>query len=650
MSVLVAPQPDVGASGPAEPAAAVRLGGLDGLRAVAVAAVVLFHLTSGVLPGGYLGVDLFMVLSGYLITGILLDERSRTGSVRLARFWARRFRRLVPALVALLAVVAVWVDRGFRDLAPTVRGQGLAALGYVANWKLVADGVSYAALQDPPSPLLHLWSLAVEEQFYVLWPPLVVLVLARARGRRDLLVLAALGAAASAVAMAWWFDPATDPLRLYYGTDTRAHTFLVGALTAVLVRRHPGAVAAPATRYLGAGALLAVVVAFRLGSEGAWTYRGGFLAFALVAAIAVVAATVPGPVRWLLDRPGLRVVGRTSYGIYLWHWPVIVLLREEDLGFGGARLLAVRLAALVAATTISWRLVERPAATAGRRALVLAGAAGVLVAAGALLALPSTSRVPYADVDVDAVPPVSVAPAAPTAPATQATPPSGTPSSGTPGSATAPPPATPPGTLLIVGDSGTYDAVPGIVAGFTTGGWDVVSAAYPGVGVTRPSGVLDRWSEAVGTHDPDVVLVLLGGWDDQFIREQGGDAYRAALDETVSLLGRDGARILWLTPLPGGMVLEGDPDRYFAELPDRHPGIVEHLDLTTVFAGPDGDFPVVVDGLRLRKPDGWHLCPDGAVVLTVALLEHLGVTSEGWSDGAWRADERYDDPPGGCAG
>src|SRR4051812_25228329 len=151
-----------------------RLGGLDGLRAVAVVAVVAYHLWPDRLPAGFLGVDLFMVLSGFLITGLLVDEHRRTGAIRLGAFWLRRVRRLVPALPPLLVVVAVWVRwPPPAALFPTVRGQGLASLLYVGNWKLVSDGTSYATLGQSPSPLLHLWSLAIEEQFYVVWPLVV---------------------------------------------------------------------------------------------------------------------------------------------------------------------------------------------------------------------------------------------------------------------------------------------------------------------------------------------------------------------------------------------------------------------------------------------------------------------------------------------
>src|SRR5688500_16165584 len=253
-----------------EPGARVqarRIGGLDGLRGVAVIAVVAYHLGPDLVPAGYLGVDLFMVLSGFLITALLLDA-SRRGGVRLRAFWARRFRRLVPALLAVLAGVAVWVRiAGPATFEPAVRDQGLASMFYVSNWKLIADGTSYAALTEPVTPLLHLWSLGIEEQFYVIWPLVVALVLATAVGRRGLVVLSASGAVASAVLMAVWFDPDTDPLRLYFGTDTRAQAFLIGALATLLVERAGGRDVWRFSQWVGVPAFGVILLAFMVGDS-----------------------------------------------------------------------------------------------------------------------------------------------------------------------------------------------------------------------------------------------------------------------------------------------------------------------------------------------------------------------------------------------
>lgn len=604
---------------PAARPTSARIGGLDGLRAVAVAAVVAYHLWPDVLPAGFLGVDLFMVLSGYLITGLLVDERARTGGVRLGAFWARRFRRLVPALLAVLTGVALWVRViGSRALAPTVRDQGLASLLYVGNWNLIADGTSYGALSGPQSPLLHLWSLAIEEQFYVVWPLVAALVIAVSAGRRrTLAVVAAVGALASSALMAVWYEPGHDPLRLYYGTDTRAQSFLIGALAALAARRFTGPAAARVLRALGIPALLLLGAAFAFGDSADLLYRGGFALFAWVAAIAVVAVTKPGSLTQALDRAPLRVAGLVSYGIYLWHWPVIVLVHEGNTPFSGAALLAVRIALIAALTAASWYLIERPYRRLHRKGAVAWAVAGVSVTALSLLSLSSTSTVAYANFDVASAPaPVINAPtvARPLLPAF-------------------------PHTVLLLGDSGMYDAVPALAAGLNAGGATVVSHAFPGVGLTQPPGIRDNWIDAVAQYDPDLVVLMVGRWDRDFIAAHGDAAYRAEVDTTVRLLTSHGARIMWLSVFPGGQDPVVGLERFYEPLPATYGALVDYVDLSGELA---------LAGPSVRKPDGWHLCPAGAFVVARTVLDELGDADTSWTSGDWRADARYDDPPGGC--
>jgi peptidoglycan/LPS O-acetylase OafA/YrhL len=188
------------------------------------------------LPSGFLGVDVFMVVSGFIVTNLLMRERDSTGRIRLGAFWGRRFRRLVPALMLLLVVVTCWVHvTGPDTLIPAVRSQGLSALFYATNWKLIASGVTYGGMLAANSPFVHLWSLAVEEQFYLCWPLLLVGVLALARGRRGpVIACTTLATLASAAWMAWLYVPGGDPSRVYYGTDTRAQAFLAGAVAALV--------------------------------------------------------------------------------------------------------------------------------------------------------------------------------------------------------------------------------------------------------------------------------------------------------------------------------------------------------------------------------------------------------------------------------
>ena len=222
---------------------------LDGVRALAVTAVLVFHAGVAALPGGFLGVDAFFVLSGFLITSLLLGEYRRDGRIRLGGFWLRRARRLLPALLLLVAFVAI----AFRGVLTTLdlrllRDDALAALGYVANWRMIYRGDDYFTQTAAPSPLQHTWSLGIEEQFYVLWPLIVVVVLwVGARSRRLLFWLCVAGAAASAVACAVLYDP-FDVNRAYFGTDARAQALLIGCALAALLAGGGRAKAQPRRR------------------------------------------------------------------------------------------------------------------------------------------------------------------------------------------------------------------------------------------------------------------------------------------------------------------------------------------------------------------------------------------------------------------
>jgi peptidoglycan/LPS O-acetylase OafA/YrhL len=347
---------------------------LDGVRALAVTAVLLYH--GGVaVPGGYLGVDVFLVLSGYLITSLLTTEWLAAGRIDLRAFWFRRARRLLPALVLVLLLVAGYA----ATLAPEIvrdrlRGDALATLLYVANWHFIANGVSYFEQYATPTPLLHTWSLAIEEQFYLVWPLLLLLLLrpalGRGGGRRWVVVpvaAALVGAVASAVWMALLHTPGLDPSRVYYGTDTRAQALLVGAaagVVAVRTGRWHRAGTSPGWAPEAAGwaglAVLAVMVA-RVPDSADAMYRGGFLLAAVAALGLVWAAAAPGrgPLQRVLASPPLRAVGVVSYGLYLWHWPLYVILTPVRTGLDGTGLLVLRLVVTGVVSAFSWVLVER---------------------------------------------------------------------------------------------------------------------------------------------------------------------------------------------------------------------------------------------------------------------------------------------------
>jgi peptidoglycan/LPS O-acetylase OafA/YrhL/lysophospholipase L1-like esterase len=348
------------------------LPGLDGLRALAVIAVIAFHEQLGWAPGGLLGVGVFFTLSGYLITDLLLGQWARTGRLALADFWLRRARRLLPALFVMLIVVSAWVTVADRSQLARLRGAVTAAATYSSNWYLIVENQSYFARFAPPAPLDHLWSLAVEEQFYLLWPWLLLaglLCLRRARKGRPggvawLAPPTLALAVGSGVAMIALYHPGLDPTRVYEGTDTRAAGVLIGAALAMIWPSRSAAADGRARTWLDAGGFagLAVigVLIWRTGQYSPFLYRGGIivLSVATVAVIAAVAAPGTRTGRALGWAP-LRWVGVRSYGIYLWHYPVIVLTTAayatEDLTRA-----ALQIAATVAIAALSWRYIEEP--------------------------------------------------------------------------------------------------------------------------------------------------------------------------------------------------------------------------------------------------------------------------------------------------
>jgi peptidoglycan/LPS O-acetylase OafA/YrhL len=342
--------------------------GLDGLRAIAVLAVFVYHFHNGGgwLPGGFLGVDVFFVISGYLITSLLLSEFRKEGRVDLVAFWLRRARRLLPAVGVLIAVVMV--AGAFLDFGQisTLRGQALASMGYVTNWDLIFSHQSYFEEFARPSLFRHLWSLAVEEQFYLLWPLAFAACMTRFGHRRVVIGVIA-GAIASSLLMAILFDPA-NPNRVFYGTDTRATPLLIGVALAFFwaperLRPKTGMLAPVALDVIGGiGLAMVLITLFSVHDYDLGLYHGGFLLLSLWTAMLIAALAHPAAhLGRFVGSPGMRWLGLRSYSFYLWHWPVMQLTRPGiDVALHGPILFALQLALTVALADLSYRYVEQP--------------------------------------------------------------------------------------------------------------------------------------------------------------------------------------------------------------------------------------------------------------------------------------------------
>ncbi|MDD9206699.1 acyltransferase, partial [Georgenia sp. 10Sc9-8] len=383
-----------------------RIEGLDGLRALAVLAVLVYHLRPASLPGGFLGVDVFFVVSGFLITTLLLREVADRGRLDLTRFWVRRARRLLPALVAVVVLTVPVAWAASTDLLVGIGRQVLGALTFSTNWLEVAAGSSYFA-RTSPQLFVNFWSLAVEEQFYLLWPLVLAALLALTRTSRQRVRLTLTVAALSALAMAVLTTPGEDATRAYYGTDTHLFGLMIGAALAF-------AWAAPGRGFLGspawqrwrgpltataAAALLLLMLTLR--EDLTATFRGGILLASVLTAVLVAGLLDrPSAYRAALQAPVLEWVGRRSYGIYLWHWPVICILAalvptaDDSAGHWTVRGAAVVVTVVVAAGSFRWleepirrhgfrsagRAVVTALAGPGRRPVQVAlGAVGVVV-------------------------------------------------------------------------------------------------------------------------------------------------------------------------------------------------------------------------------------------------------------------------------
>lgn len=352
--------------------------GLDGIRAIAIIGVLIFHFVPTALTGGFIGVDVFFVLSGFLITTLLLREVTRKGHIDLPQFWTRRARRLLPALITVVVVSIAAARLVGGDLLVNIGRQTLGAMTFSTNWVEVGAGASYF---HSTSPLLFInfWSLAVEEQFYLLWPLTLVVVLALTRTAKQRIGVALGLAAASALAMALLFSPDTDSTRVYYGTDTHLFGLMLGVALAFAWAAPHRAGLTTATwrrwRTPAVGVALVVLVSLMvfLSEATPWTFRGGLL-LACLATVVLIAGLLESPSHWrtLMEMPPLRYLGERSYGIYLWHWPVLMIVGTVfPFAQGTVRgwlTLAGALVLTLGLSELCFRFVETPVRTHGFRA------------------------------------------------------------------------------------------------------------------------------------------------------------------------------------------------------------------------------------------------------------------------------------------
>ena len=612
---------------------------LDGLRGLAVAAVLLFH--GDHLTGGFLGVDLFFVLSGFLITSLLLTE-ARSGRIDIVRFWSRRARRLLPALAVVLCAVAGYAAIAARpEELSRIRFDGLATAFYFANWRNVFETQSYWDLFIRPSPLAHTWSLAIEEQFYVVWPLLIATLVAwRTRAQRAVapavFVLCALLGVVSLAAMLVLYR-ANDTNRAYFGTDTRAASILVGAgLAAWIAWRGRPRTRAGWRAVHGAALAGVVVLAFawtHVDGTSATVYRGGFFVCAL-AATAIIAGTLdsqPTLVNRALQFSPLVGLGIISYGVYLWHWPIFIVLDSARTGISGWPLLGVQVGVTVAIAIASFLVVEHPIRRGALTAVTLRRVTPAVVAVVVVALVATTIRpgsvVPLEDRRPD-TPAIALAAAAQAPPTTKR--------------------------LLIVGNSVGFS----LADGFKTLPEEqrpvVFNAAFPSClfpsGVTRVRNEREEvgrrpladcappWPDDVAQFHPDVSLLILGDFGDGAYEHDGrwlepctqdfDNWYRESLRGAVRTLGAPGSRVAISTSAyaygffgPSRFAKDDCVNAIDREVAAETPNTVV-VDLAAYICPTKDTCRTEQDGIELR-PDGIHFVDDSARLIASWMLPQL---------------------------
>ena len=633
---------------------------LDGLRGLALLGMLCFHSEFAWAVGGFLPIPTFFTLSGYLITSLFLVEWEQNGRIRLGAFWARRFRRLMPAALLTLGAMSLFgVLVATPDQVARLRDGVVWALFYAANWHFMLSDIAYAQLFEAQSPVQHFWSLAIEEQFYFLFPLITIAGLWLGSGSRAVFggVLAML-TVGSVLASVWLTTSGASADRVYYGSDTRAAELLMGGVLATLLcgRELSSASLRRLVQGLGAIAMVVMVGLWTTVDLGArWLYLGGFAAYTVLSAAVIAAGVQPsGPVRALLSGRLIRWIGRVSYGAYLFHWPVYLWLSEERTGLASASLFALRVGVTFVLAGLSYRFLESPIrsgrALTGWRPLVVTpiAFAVVFLAVSAVTSglgrdgssnLPGDANVAELQRFVEKIQHLEKI------------------QGELPNSTEAPSLFKELPRVAFFGDS---TAIPlGVGLGFwlekRKRGRFAMGIAELGCGMIqegryrfagkefgRPDHCTDRdvsWAEAIARHRPDVVVVLAAPWDVCDRKLPGHDTWQhpgdPALDEylqrkmlsAVDLLASDGALLLWLTHPPievrelGGNKPEqpfpaSDPRRMARlnelvfEIERLRAGQVRVIDLATYMSSlPGGELD------PNYRPDGTHLSFEGALKL-----------------------------------
>ncbi len=342
--------------------------GLDGLRAVAVIAVIIYHLNPQILSGGFLGVDTFFVISGFLITSLLLHEYHETGRIDLKNFWIRRFKRLIPAVVFLLMVLVSYMAIFHLERLAAIKADFIAALIYLANWWFIIEDVSYFEALEA-NPLKHLWSLAIEEQFYIIWPVvlLLLLVFVKRMGRIWLITFGI--SIVSLILMIFLSAPLEDNSRVYFGTDTRAHSLLIGVLFAYIfppfrLKKEIDAGSKVVLNLVGFITLGILIYLFTLVSSSQyWIYVGGLYGIAVITSLLIAASVHPSTffANKLLGNPLFVFIGKRSYSLYLWHYPIIVLSNTYFVaGQVPIYMIVIQVILTFAMAEVSYQFIEQP--------------------------------------------------------------------------------------------------------------------------------------------------------------------------------------------------------------------------------------------------------------------------------------------------